>query len=388
MDKKLKQNFYLVAFGIVLYALVMNISSVTSFIGKLFGLVFPIISGFIAAFLLNVPMSGFERLITKMFKRSKKPPKEATVRLVSLILTLVCLALVLTVVFVLLIPEIVSSGKALYGMAKSGWPILAEKLSHYNIDVSSFTAWLDSFSIESIIGKISGLAGSVISSAVSIASSAVSTVITVGAAAVIAIYALLEKKTLARQCKKLLYAYLNKKCADYLCHVADLINKTNSKFLSGQCLEACILGVLIFAAFAIIGIPYASLIGILAAVSAFIPYVGAFFACAVGAFLILITDPSKVLICIGVYLAVQFIENQFIYPRVVGSSVGLSPLWTLAAVLAGGNLMGLFGMIFFIPLTAVAVTLIKEHTATLLFNKYPVYESSDDDQGLQDPQGE
>ena len=112
------------------------------------------------------------------------------------------------------------------------------------------------------------------------------------------------------------------------------------------------------------------------------------FACAVGAFLILITDPSKVLICIGVYLVVQFIENQFIYPRVVGSSVGLSPLWTLAAVLAGGNLMGLFGMIFFIPLTAVAVTLIKEHTATLLFNKYPVYESSDDDQGLQDPQGE
>ena len=131
---------------------------------------------------------------------------------------------------------------------------------------------------------------------------------------------------------------------------------------TGQCLEACILGGLIFVVFSILGIPYSALIGVLTAVLAFLPYVGAFFACALGMFLVLLAQPSKVLVCLIAYLAVQFVENQLIYPHVVGTSVGLSPLWTLIAVLVGGKLLGLFGMIFFIPLTAVLVTLLKEYT--------------------------
>ncbi|MBQ5746608.1 MAG: AI-2E family transporter [Clostridia bacterium] len=134
-------------------------------------------------------------------------------------------------------------------------------------------------------------------------------------------------------------------------------------------MEACILGALIAIAFSIFNIPYALLIGVLTAVSAFIPYVGAFIACAVGAFLVLLANPSQVILCIIVYLVVQFIENQFIYPHVVGTSVGLSALWTLIAVMVGGSLFGLFGMIFFIPLTAVIIKLLREYTESCLAKK-------------------
>ena len=360
MKVRIKYQFLLVAFGVGLYAALMNLEAIAGFAKNTVALALPVVAGFLAAFILNVPMSGFERLFGKMFKKSKKPPKKETITLISLILTLLCVGIVIAAVVILLIPEIIASAKILYSMAMTQWPKLASFLAEYNIDVSFITEWLNKLNIETMLGKVSTMAGSFLNTVISFASNALSGMVTVILSGIVAIYVLLEKHTLARHTKKLLYVLFRERTADYICHVADLINKTNIKFISGQCLEACILGTLISISFAIMGIPYAILIGILAAVSAFIPYFGAFFACAVGAVLILITSPEKVILCIIVYLAVQFVENQFIYPHVVGSSVGLSPLWTLVAVLIGGNLFGLFGMIFFIPVTAVAITLVKE----------------------------
>ena len=118
---------------------------------------------------------------------------------------------------------------------------------------------------------------------------------------------------------------------------------------------------LIFITFTIVRLPYASLIAVLAAVFSFIPYVGALAACLIGAALTLMVDPVKAIICIGVYLVVQFVESQFIYPHVVGNSVGLAPVWTLLAALIGGSLFGIIGMIFFIPVTAVVITLLTDY---------------------------
>lgn len=131
-----------------------------------------------------------------------------------------------------------------------------------------------------------------------------------------------------------------------------------------------------FVVFSIFRIPYGGLTGLLAGIFAFIPYIGAFAACAVGAFLVLIAEPSKFILCIIVYLVVQYIENQFIYPHVVGSSVGLSAMWTLIAVLIGGNLFGVFGMIFFIPLMSVILTLFKEATQRRIDKKNEIYKST------------
>ena len=129
------------------------------------------------------------------------------------------------------------------------------------------------------------------------------------------------------------------------------------------------MAVLIFISFTIFKIPYASLIGILTAVCAFVPYVGAFISCFIGAFMVLLVNPSQVIIAIIIYLVIQFVETQLIYPHVVGTSVGLSPLLTLIAVLIGGSLFGLFGMIFFIPICAVLVTLISEYTNRVIHKK-------------------
>lgn len=154
---------------------------------------------------------------------------------------------------------------------------------------------------------------------------------------VIAVYVLASKRTLGRQVNRVMDAHLDAGHAARIRHVAHLASDTYSKFLSGQCVEACILGTLIFLAFSVVRLPYAGLIGFLTALFAFVPYVGAFASCAIGAFLTLLASPEHALLCVVVYLAVQFVENQFIYPHVVGSSVGLSALWTLIAALVGGN---------------------------------------------------
>ncbi|MBR6555246.1 MAG: AI-2E family transporter, partial [Clostridia bacterium] len=148
-----------------------------------------------------------------------------------------------------------------------------------------------------------------------------------------------------------------------------LVNRTFFKFLTGQCVDSLLLGVMLFIAFSLFGIPYASVVAVTTAVFSFIPYVGAFLACAVSILLILMVNPVKALVGLIVFLTVQFCEGQFLYPRVVGNSVGLSPLWTLVAALVGGELLGILGMIFFIPVGAVIYHLLRERADAALKKK-------------------
>lgn len=180
---------------------------------------------------------------------------------------------------------------------------------------------------------------------------------------------LLSRHKLLRQTKRVLYAHIKTSVADKICRISKLVNDTFTKFLSGQCVEAIILSLLILISFRIFDLPYAELIAVLTGFFTFIPYVGAFLACFIGALLTLISFPEKAIVCIVVYIVVQFVENQFIYPHVVGNSVGLSPLWTLIAALIGGNLFGPLGMIFFIPLSSVIYSLIRENTGKNLKKK-------------------
>ena len=364
MEKQYKKPLLLITFGVVLYVALSNLRSLSGFFAGLINLMFPVVFGFVLAFVLNVPMAGFERLLSKLFVKlkAKRVPKPKFLRIVSLLLTFICLFLVVALVFTMLIPELVSSVVSLYELILQKWPEWAETLRLYDIDTSQITKWLESLDVKNLVSQLSSSAGSIISEAVNIASSAVLGLSSFFIALVIAVYALLSKETLANQVGKLMQAYLKKPVADYLSNAGRMISETYSKFLSGQCLEACILGVMIFISFSIFRIPYASLTAVLTAVMAFVPYIGSFAACVIGAFLVLLVNPSQVIICVIVYLVVQFIENQFIYPHVVGTSVGLDALWTLIAVIVGGKLMGVLGMIFFIPLTAVFINLLRSHT--------------------------
>jgi predicted PurR-regulated permease PerM len=177
---------------------------------------------------------------------------------------------------------------------------------------------------------------------------------------IFSIYILAEKEKLGSQIRKLMYAYLPEKVVSKILSVCSLSERTFSRFLSGQCLEAFILGSMFFIVMVIFQFPYALLISVLIGFTALIPIFGAFIGCVIGAFLILMVNPLTALLFILMFVILQQIEGNFIYPRVVGGSIGLPSMWVLVAVTVGGSTMGIAGMLIFIPMFSVLYTLLRE----------------------------
>ena len=202
----------------------------------------------------------------------------------------------------------------------------------------------------------------IVSGAFSAIGTAASLVMNAFIAVVFTVYCLFQKETLSRQGRKLLYAFLPEKFADQTIRILRLTNSTFSNFLSGQCLEVVILGSMFAVSMAIFGMPYIPLVSVLVAVTAFIPVVGAWVGCVFGAFLIFVANPMQAVWFVLMFVILQQIENHMIYPRVVGTSIGLSGMWVLVAVSLGGSLMGVAGMFLMIPLVSVLYTLLGEYT--------------------------
>lgn len=175
-----------------------------------------------------------------------------------------------------------------------------------------------------------------------------------------ACYILFQKEKLHLQVRKVIFAFIPKQKADAILNICSLTYRTFANFLTGQCLEAVILGMMFVITLSILKMPYALLIGILIAFTALVPIFGAFIGCAVGSFLIFMVNPKQAVLFIIVFLLLQQIEGNLIYPHVVGGSVGLPSIWVLAAVTIGGNLMGIIGMLIFIPLVSVFYTIFRE----------------------------
>lgn len=367
MGKENKRILGFIAFGVVAYAVLMNLGSVIGSLRDLISLTLPVIVGLVLAFVINVPMKAFEKLYGRIFgkllkKQSKGGKTKGKIRGlhgISLLSTFICIILVFFLMFTLLIPELVSSVSSVYAAAEVKIPQWIDFLRSQEWNLDAFTDWLADFDFKALLEGAIGGVGTVMDSIVGITTATVSNMITAGFGLIIAIYVLLSKDDLLRQSKKVLYGYCRRDIADKICAVGKMVNDTYTKFFSGQCVEAVILGFLIFIYLSIFKMPYAGLIGVMTGVLSFIPYIGALLSCVIGAVLVLLLSPAKVILFIIVFQVAQFIENQFIYPHVVGNSVGLSALWTLVAVLVGGNFFGLLGMIFFIPLTAVIYNLVS-----------------------------
>lgn len=369
MEKKTKQNLLIVVVGIVLFAALMNLHVVLHFMGKVIRIILPIIVGSILALFINVPMTGIEKHLRQMLKKKKKQPSDKFYRSVSFILTLVCIIMVLTLVFTLLIPELTSSVKGLYLLVEARLPQWIE----YSESLDTNAEWLEEvlagINPQKIVQDIGSGANLFFENVMNTVSSAASAVITAAFGLIISIYLSLGKEQVCRHARKLVYAYLKPVWAENILHISHTFNRSFANFLSGQCTEAVILGTLMFLAFTIFKLPYGSLIGVLTAVCAIIPYVGAFISGAISVVLALLISPVLAARCLIVYVVVQFIENQMIYPRVVGGSVGLPPLYTLIAAMIGGKLFGIIGIIFFIPLMAVVVELVKEDAGNRLLHR-------------------
>lgn len=369
MDEKIRKYFkygvLLIFFAIAMYACFMNLGSVIDFFVWLIDITTPILIGVILAIVLNAPMRGFRRLVGYVCgkirqKTGKKVPTSVKDTL-SLVLTLIATFLLIFLVFSIVVPRVVRSVASIGDTFAAYYPKLLSRLRGYGIDTSSLDELVAYLDLETLIHRISENASDIFGTAFSAASSVLGTVLDIFTGLIIAIYILASKKKLKRQCKKLVYAYVELHKADVICNVAQLCSDTFFHFISGQCLDACILGVMFYIVMSILGMPYTAVISMLIGFMALIPYIGAFIGMLVGFFLIVMIDPMQALVFLVVFLILQQVEGQLIYPRVVGNSVGLPAIWTLLAALLGGALFGLVGMLLFIPLTSVAYTLLRDN---------------------------
>lgn len=360
MEPRTKQNLLVTAFGIILFAVLMNLSTVLGFIGGIFTLILPIIAGSIVALFISVPVNGIQGVLEKQFEKRKKRISGKKVTILSFIVTLIMIIGVFAAVLILLIPELIHSSTSLYEQIEADLP---EWISYLRMKWNN-DQWmrelLANIDADQLMHNFTNWMNTLVPNVVNVLTATVNVVITAAFAVIISIYMILGKENVSRHTRKLVCAYLKPEWSEGILRFSHEFYRSFSQFLSGQCTEAVILGILMFITFTIFHLPYGSLVGVLTAVCAIIPYVGAFISCAVSIFLTLIYDPTLVIRCTVVYLATQFIENQFIYPRVVGKSVGLPPFYTLIAALIGGKLFGILGIIFFIPLMAVLIEFVKE----------------------------
>lgn len=371
MEKsRMKSYMLLITFTAALLVVVLNVSSALGLLGRLWQELSPIVIACIIAFVANVPMTAIGNRLRKLSLGKKKPMPESAIGMISLLITVLILVLLGTLVSTLAIPQLVQSVKSIVDTIREKIPELLAYLESLNFDTTTAEQYLEKLDFNTILSQFTDNAGNVLSMIVGAASSTIGSIVTFLMALIISIYIILNKQTLSHQAKSIAYANLRKDRADKLCYVAALTTRTYSKFLSGQCIEAVILGALLAIALSLFGIPYAGVIAVTTSLMSFVPYVGAFLSCLIGVLLVLMVDPFKALMCFVVFECVQFIEGHFIYPKVVGNSVGLPSMWTLIAVLLGGKLFGLLGMLFFIPLVAVLYTLVTEDTRKKLKQKH------------------
>ena len=369
--KNMKSLMLLIAFGIVLFLGLQNIAILFGAVRTVLHLLLPFIIGGVIAFILNVPMRAIERTL---FPDTEKPgPRryKKFSRPVSLVLTLAAVVGVLTLLIFTVWPQLTNS----VGMLRASMPEFANRLTEWGNDLVARYPEIEDYvyqaikSLESVnwAEQLQNLLsflrnGNLLDSTFSVASSIIGGITNAVLGMIFAIYVLLQKERLAANMKKLLYAWTPERHADTVIDIARLTQKTFSKFISGQVLEACILGGMFLIAMTICHMPYAVVIGLVIAVTALIPIFGAFIGCFLGAFLILITNPVQALWFIVLFLVLQQIEGNLIYPHVVGNSVGLPSIWVLVAVTTGASTMGVLGMLINIPLFSVIYTLLRRYT--------------------------
>lgn len=360
MKERTKQNLIVAVISVTLFAALMNLSAVLSFCKSIIDIISPIIAGGILALFISVPMNGIEKKLRKLNDSSKRKKllSENTVHILSFALTVICILLVLVLALTLLVPELTGSCRSLIAQIENNIPRWREYLDEKNYEyIESLLAGINT---EQIMSSVSNGVNSVLSGITGALSSLMNVIITAAFALIFSIYIALEKNEVCRHANKLAYAYMKPSWYEFTVQFCRLFRSSFASFLTGQCSEAVILGTLMALSMTLLGVPYALIIGVLTAICAIIPYIGAFLSCSISVLLVLMTDPMLAVRCLIIYLAVQFIENQFIYPRVVGSSVGLPPLYILISAMIGGELFGIIGIIFFIPLAAVIIELVKQ----------------------------
>ena len=364
--QKLLRNIFLGVGGSIMLLWVLfnpdRANAVFRFLKSLFA---PFVLGAGLAFIINVPMRAIENRLLGI----KNLPLR---RVVSVLLTFVAVVLILVLVVQLLLPQLITTVETLIaklpGFASRVWTLINEFLEanpeimewvEANTDFEQMD-WMSY--VEKILAWVSDKTAGLVSETFSAIGSVFTGIFNGVISLVFALYCLFRKEILARQGRRLIYAFLPEGFCDHVIRISRLTASTFANFISGQCLEAVILGAMFAVAMLIFRMPYVPLVSVLVAVTALVPIVGAFVGCGLGAFFILVDDPIKAVWFVVMFLVIQQIEGNAVYPKVVGSSVGLPGMWVLLAVALGGKLMGIAGMFIMIPVASVLYTLLREVT--------------------------
>lgn len=366
IEKKTIWRIFLCVLGCIAFYWLLHETDRVKAVWKVISDIFaPFVLGGVLAFILNVPMRAVENWI-KFIKSDKAR------RILAISLTMIVIALVIAGVVMLIIPQIEETLDLLVSQLPGFFSRVYENVMDFLEERPELMEWvatnigLEKLDWTGIVEKVAAWIGdsfnAIFAGAVSAVTSVFGVVFNAVVAIVFAFYCLARKETLARQGRKVIYAIAKEHVADEVVRILRMTNSAFSNFLTGQCLEALILGLLFVPAMAIAKMPYIPLICVLIAVTALVPLVGAFVGCILGAFFILVSNPMQAVIFVIMFLAIQQFEGNVIYPRVVGGSIGLPGMWVLLAVSIGGGLFGVAGMFLMVPIASVIYTLIRENT--------------------------
>lgn len=371
LNNKFKENLLLGTYLMLLYFILLNIKNIFAMFDGVLSILNPFLLAFCMAFVLNLPMKFFENKIFNFLDKNKSDFVKNLKRPLSILSTFITVIGLIVALGLFVIPELINSLATLMdavpGYIKSFETLINQYVSStellQNIYNALMTTWQDLLRIVTTFLTTS-LTG-ILSTTVTITSGVINFILSV----ILTIYMLSSKEKLVLNFKKLLFAFSKKEIANKIIDISKLSNYTFSKFITGQCIEAVILGVLCFIGMTILSMPYALLISVLIGVTALIPIFGAFIGAIPAVFLILIIDPIKAIWFIVFLLCLQQFEGNIIYPKVVGNSVGLSAIWVMLAMIVGGSTLGLVGMLIGIPTFSVIYQLLKEVTYKKLNEK-------------------
>ena len=367
IDKKFSRGFVIAVFSLIIgYMLLRETDRVRMIWNFLKGIFSPFIIGALLAFILNVPMRFFENKLSKL-------KNEKVRRITAICLMLLSIAVVIAAVLLLLVPQIEDTVKNLINQLPDFFLGVTERVNQFMEAHPQIRDLLgleqghvgDEWKavVETVMNALETSISSILGGAVDLVGSLATGIINAVFSIIFAFYCLARKETLARQGRKLLYSLLKEKYADEVVRILRMTNSTFSNFITGQSLEAVILGLLFVPAMAIFRMPYIPLICVVIAITALVPLVGAFAGCILGAFFILVNDPMQAVVFVIMFLVIQQVEGNVIYPKVVGESIGLPGMWVLLAVAVGGGLMGVMGMLLMVPIASVIYNLLREFTA-------------------------
>lgn len=373
MEIKIKNKrtlLLVITFAILLYWGVEHLEAIFGVLGKLLSIVFPFLLGGAIAFVLNVPMKNIERLLEPAFGG-----KRLLLRAASIFLSFLMALGIIAFVVMMVIPELADT----LTQINAGIPAFLENVNTWILDLTKnypdIKDFLMSFELnwaditKKALDVVQNAAGNVVSSTWGFTTSVIGGITAAAVGFIFSVYVLAEKEKLGMQFRKIIYAYLPEPVVMQILKVGRLASRTFAGFISGQCTEAVVFGLLCYTAMVIFRFPYAACVSVLIGFMTLLPVVGAFLGTALGAVLIMVSSPLKALWFIIMIMILQQIDGNLIYPRIVGNSVGLPSLWVLAAVTVGGSLMGVVGMLIFVPLVSVFYALLRENVYKKLEKK-------------------